>query len=42
MFHVSLLTPYIKTIEHGENYSKPPPDLMGGEEQYEVKAIRSH
>jgi Chromo (CHRromatin Organisation MOdifier) domain len=42
MFHASLLTPYVETKEHGENYSRPPPDLIEGEEQYEVKAIRSH
>jgi hypothetical protein len=42
VFHVSLLTPYIETKEHSANYSRPPPDLVGGEEQYEVEAIRSH
>ena len=42
VFHASLLTPYVKTIEHSENYLRPPPDQIGGEEQYEVKAIRSH
>ncbi len=42
VFHTSLLTPYSKTKEHGENYSWPPPDLVGDEEQYEVKAIHSH
>jgi hypothetical protein len=40
--HASLLTPYVETIEHSPNYSQPPPDLVGGEEQYEVKAIRNH
>jgi hypothetical protein len=42
VFHVSLLTPYIKTKEYSVNYSRPSPDLMEGEEQYEVEAIRSH
>jgi hypothetical protein len=42
VFHTSLLTPYVETIEHGPNYSRPPPDLMGGEEQYEVETIHSH
>ncbi len=42
VFHTSLLTPYNETKEHGENYSRPPPDLVGGGEQYEVEAIRSH
>ena len=42
VFHASLLTPYVETEEHGENYSRPPPDLMGDEEQYEVETIKSH
>src|SRR5216683_8094990 len=42
MFHASLLTPYIKTIEHGENFSRPPPDLINNDEQYEVEAICNH
>jgi len=42
MFHMSLLTLYSKTKEHGENYSWPPLDLMGDVEQYKVKAICSH
>jgi hypothetical protein len=29
-------------MEHGENYSRPPPDMIEGEEQCEVEAIRSH
>jgi hypothetical protein len=39
VFHTSLLTPYVETMEHGENYSRPPPDMIKGEEQYEVEAI---
>jgi len=42
VFHASLLTPYIKTKEHGENYSRPLPDLIDNREQYEVETIRSH
>jgi hypothetical protein len=42
IFHTFLLTPYVETKEHGENYLRPPPDLVEGEEQYKVKAIRSH
>jgi hypothetical protein len=42
IFHTSLLTPYIKTMEHSENYSRPPPDMIEGEEQYEVEAIRAY
>jgi hypothetical protein len=39
VFHASLLMPYVETMEHGENYSRPPPDMIEGKEQYEVKAI---
>ncbi len=42
VFHASLLTPYSEMKEHGENYSRPPPDLVAGEEQYEVESIHSH
>src|SRR6266851_7011451 len=42
MFYASLLTPYSKTKEHRENYSRPPPDLVGDAEQYKVKTICSH
>jgi hypothetical protein len=39
VFHVDLLTPYIETEFHGPNYTRPPPDLMDGEEEYKVKKI---
>ena len=39
VFHASLLSPYIETNVHGLNYSRPPPDLIGGEEFYEVEQI---
>ena len=42
MFHASLLSPYVETNAHGPNYSRPPPDLIGGEEFYEVEQIRNH
>jgi hypothetical protein len=42
VFHASLLTPYIEMEQHGANYSRPPPDLMEDEEQYEVETILSH
>jgi hypothetical protein len=41
-FHTSLLSPYSKTPSHGPNFSQPPPDLIGGEEEYEVESIHSH
>jgi len=42
IFHASLLTLYVQTKEHRENYSRPPPDLIDNQEQYEVETIRSH
>ena len=42
VFHASLLSPYIETDAHGPNYSRLPPDLIGGEEFYEVEQIHNH
>jgi len=42
VFHVSLLSPYRKTDAHGPNYSRPPPDLIEGEEEYEVEKVINH
>ena len=42
VFHASLLSPYVETDAHGPNYSRPPPDLIGGEEFYEVEQIWDH
>jgi hypothetical protein len=42
VFHASLLSPYHETTAHGPNYSRPPPDLIDGEEEYEVERIINH
>jgi hypothetical protein len=42
VFHAALLSPYRETTAHGPNYPQPPPDLIEGEEQYEVEAILAH
>ncbi len=42
VFYMSLLTPYVETDKHGENYSRPPLDLIDNDEQYEVETIRNH
>src|SRR5216684_8542178 len=42
VFHASLLSPYHEMDTHGPNYSRPPPDLIEGEEEYEVKKIINH
>jgi hypothetical protein len=39
VFHRSLLSPYHETIEHGANFVQPPPELIEGEEEYEVDRI---
>jgi hypothetical protein len=39
VFHTSLLTPYWEMEEHGTNYMQPPPDIVEGEEEYEVERI---
>jgi hypothetical protein len=42
VFHASLLSTYRETTEHGPNYSNPPGDLIGGEEEFELDRILSH
>jgi hypothetical protein len=42
VFHTSLLMPYIETPSHGPNFIRPPPDLIDGEEEYEVEQICAH
>jgi len=40
VFHNYLLTPYHETTEHGPNYTRPPPDIVEGEDKhYEVETI---
>jgi Chromo (CHRromatin Organisation MOdifier) domain len=39
VFHTSLLTPYKETEEHGDNFTQPPPELIKGQEEYEVEQI---
>ena len=39
VFHTDLLTPYRETKTHGENYQRPPPELIDNEEEFEVEAI---
>jgi hypothetical protein len=41
VFHVDLLTPYIKTEFHGPNYMRAPPDLINNEDKYEVEQVLS-
>jgi hypothetical protein len=39
VFHVDLLTPYHETDAYGEAYSQPPPELIDGQQEYEVEEI---
>jgi hypothetical protein len=42
VFHASLLSPYYETTAHGPNFSQPPPELIDGEEEYQVECIMGH
>jgi len=42
VFHASLLLPYQENAVHGPNFSKPPPDLIQGAEEYEVEHLINH
>ena len=39
VFHVDLLTCYRETEAHSLNYERPPPDIINGEPEWEVKKI---
>ena len=42
VFHATLLRLYIENEIHGNNYPRPPPELLEGEEVYEVETILKH
>ena len=42
VFHATLLKLYVETETHGENYTRPPPDLLEEQEVYEVETIVKH
>jgi len=42
VIHGSRLTPYRETDVHRRNFPEPPPDLINGEEEYEVDSIKDH
>ena len=42
VFNATLLTPYHETDEHGPNFIKPPPELIGADKEYEVETILTH
>ena len=42
VFHATLLTPFKETTFHGTIETRPPPDLVDGQQEYEVEAILTH
>src|SRR5258707_12592565 len=42
VFHASLLSPYHEMNAHRPNYLRPSPDLIEGEEEYEVEKVINH
>ena len=42
IFHTCLLSSYKATEAHSPSYSEPPPDIIEGEEEYEIEAIVGH
>ena len=39
VFHMDLLTPYHETPLHGQNYARPPPNLVDGAGEYKIEKI---
>jgi hypothetical protein len=42
VFHIDRLIPFVSTEAYGAAYSQPPPELIDGEEEYEVEEIIRH
>ncbi|RXW20770.1 hypothetical protein EST38_g5090 [Candolleomyces aberdarensis] len=42
VFHATLLSPFIETDTHGPAHPTPIPDIIEGEEEYEVEGILRH
>ena len=42
VFHTTLLRSYKENEIYGENFTEPPPELLEGEEVYEVETILNH
>lgn len=42
VFHASLLTPFSETDSHGPSFALPPPDIIDGQEEFEIEAIVGH
>ena len=42
IFHAGLLTLFKETSQYSDNFLRPPPDVIDGEEEFEVEAIINH
>ena len=42
VFHMTLLKPYRENETYGQNFPEPPPELVEGEEVYEIETILNH
>jgi hypothetical protein len=42
VFHATLLRPYKENETYGQNFTQPPPELLEGEEVYEIETILNH
>jgi hypothetical protein len=42
VFHTNLLTPYYENKVYRPNYIAPAPDILNGQEEWEVEAILGH
>lgn len=42
VFHATLLSPYRETEVHGKNLTRPPPEIINEEEEYEIDFILRH
>ena len=42
VIHAALLSPFKENNVYGKNFTQPPPDLVDGQEEYEIEAIIRH
>ena len=42
IFHASLLSPFRHTAQRGQDFLRPPPEIVEGEAEFEVEAIKNH
>ena len=42
VFHAGLLTPYVETTAHGPSYTRPPPEIVEDNEEWEIERILRH